>query len=77
MRNQKTFKRLTTRSLFAGALAVCLLPPDVLMAQDFSSDPPVLSLNEAIQLALLNNRSMRIAGFEVDKSKWQIADLHS
>src|SRR5262249_45750838 len=35
----------------------------------------LLTLNEAIQIALANNRSLKIATLEVDKSKWQIAEF--
>jgi len=37
--------------------------------------PHLLTLNEAIQIALANNRSLRIAALEVDKSKWEIAEF--
>ena len=71
MWNKKTFTQLQTYGLRVVMMA---LSTSVLMAQESASNPPLLSLNEAIQLALVNNRSMRIAGFEVDKSKWQIAE---
>ena len=35
----------------------------------------LLSLEEAIHLAIANNRSLQIASLEVDKSKWQIAEF--
>lgn len=35
----------------------------------------VLTLDRAIQLALASNRSIKVADFEVDKSKWQIAEV--
>jgi len=53
--------------------AVVALSTGFLQAQD-SAPAPRLSLSEAIQLALVNNRSLRVAGFEVDKSKWQISE---
>jgi outer membrane protein len=48
----------------AGTLAA-QAPPDAL---------PLLSLDQAIQLAVANNRSLKIAGLEVDRSKWQLAE---
>jgi outer membrane protein len=35
----------------------------------------VLTLDDAIQLAIANNRSLKIVSLEVDKSKWQIAEV--
>lgn len=64
MWNTKTFTRLQTYGLRVAA--VVALSASVLMAQESASNPPLLSLNEAIQLALVNNRAMRIASFEVD-----------
>ena len=37
--------------------------------------PRLLTLDEAVQLAIANNRSLKIATLEVDKSKWQIAEI--
>ena len=34
----------------------------------------LLTLDEAIQIAVANNRSLKIATLEVDKSKWEIAE---
>lgn len=42
------------------------------MAQS-SSPAPVLTLNDAIQTAIGNNRELKIANLEVEKSKWQVA----
>ncbi|HWC20455.1 MAG TPA: hypothetical protein VG498_25790, partial [Terriglobales bacterium] len=74
MCNKRTLKPLTPCRLFAYILALATLSGSTLIAQDSASAPPLLSLNEAIQLALANNRSIKVAGFEVDKSKWQIAE---
>jgi outer membrane protein len=43
------------------------------MAQDTVPAPRLLSLEEAVQIALANNRSLKIASLDVDKSPWQIA----
>ena len=42
------------------------------IAQDPASR--ILTLKEAIQIAIENNRSLRIATLEIDKSRWQIAE---
>lgn len=36
--------------------------------------PRVLTLDEAIQLAVSNNRTLKITSLEVEKSKWEIAE---
>jgi outer membrane protein TolC len=36
---------------------------------------PVLTLDDAIRLAIANNRSLKVASLEVDKSKWQVAEV--
>src|ERR1043166_900580 len=38
------------------------------------SAPRLLTLDEAIQLAVSNNRTLKVTSLEVDKSKWQIAE---
>jgi len=35
----------------------------------------VLTLEDAIRLAVTNNRSLKVASLEVDKSKWQVAEV--
>jgi outer membrane protein len=35
----------------------------------------VLTLDDAIRLAIANNRSLKVASLEVDKSKWQVAEV--
>lgn len=42
-------------------------------AQDTASPPPVLTLDQAVEFAIANNRNLKVAGLDVDKSKWQIA----
>lgn len=42
-----------------------------LSAQETASEPPpLLTLDEAIQLAIANNRPLKIAGLQVDASRW-------
>lgn len=43
------------------------------MAQQNASAAPLLTLNDAIQTALANNRELKIASLEVEKSKWNVA----
>jgi outer membrane protein len=59
-------KRFCEVVLVFWALAPC-------MAQQGASQPPLLSLNDAIQAAGANNRDLKLASLEVEKSKWQVA----
>jgi len=43
------------------------------VAQELAST--LLTLDNAIQIAIENNRSLKVAALEVDKSKWQVAEL--
>jgi len=60
-------------AVFTCLLAILLLPTAKVLAQE--STPTTLSLDEAVQLAVANNRSVKIAALEVDKSKLQIAEV--
>jgi outer membrane protein len=40
-----------------------------------ATSPRVLTLDDAIRLAVANNRSLKVASLEVDKSKWQLAEV--
>jgi outer membrane protein len=51
------------------------LSAGILAAQDLAHPPTLLTLQEATQIALANNRSLKIASLEVDKSKWQVAEV--
>ncbi len=44
------------------------------LAQEPAEDIPLLTLDEAVKLAIANNLSLKIAGLDVDKSKWQVAE---
>src|SRR5689334_20654031 len=68
-RRDGTMGSLAGRFLIAAALLT-----GVMVAQDASSAPRLLTLDDAVQLALANNRSLQIANLEVEKSKWQIAE---
>jgi outer membrane protein len=56
-------------------VAVGALSTRMIAAQDSAPASHVLTLQEAIQLAIANNRSLKIASLEVDKSKWEIAEI--
>ncbi len=53
-------------------LAVTFLSQEA-AAQDASEPAPLLTLDDAIQLAIANNRSLKIASLNIDVSKWQVA----
>lgn len=55
--------------------SVGLLSTCIAAAQEAPDSVPVLTLEQAVQLAVTNNRSVRIASLEVDKSKWQVAEM--
>lgn len=63
--------RLLIITVFLGAGPALL--PAYIRAQASSDSVPLLRLDDAIQIALTNNRDLKIASLEVDKSKWQIA----
>jgi outer membrane protein TolC len=44
-------------------------------AQEAPDPANLLTLQEAIQLGLANNRSLKIVSLEVDKSKWQVSEV--
>jgi outer membrane protein TolC len=35
--------------------------------------PPLLTLDQAIQIAITNNRSLKVASLDIEKSKWELA----
>jgi outer membrane protein TolC len=45
----------------------------LLLAEEPSGDAPVLSLSQAIQIAVDNNRPVNIAKLDIVKSKWEVA----
>lgn len=70
----KNFPRL--RSTLAQMLSVALLAVTAagVSAGQETSSPHVLTLDDEIRLGVANNRSLKIASLEVDKSKWQVAE---
>jgi outer membrane protein TolC len=70
--------RLCRSSMKARFLFVCIaiaLCVGIVAAQETASTAQVLTLDEAIAIAIANNRSLRVAMLEVDKSKWRIAEV--
>jgi outer membrane protein len=44
------------------------------VAQQSATEAQVLTVDQAVQTAILNNRSLKIASLDIDKSKWQTAE---
>ncbi len=57
------------------ACMVTLLCCGAMGAQDSGAATQLLTLDDAIRLAVANNRSLNVARLEVDKSRWQIAEV--
>lgn len=55
-------------------LGLAMLTAPWLRGQQDADQVPVLTLNEAVEIALANNRDLKIANLEVEKSKWQVAE---
>src|ERR1700677_4962136 len=45
----------------------------LLLGEELPGDAPVLSLSQAIQVAMENNRPVNIAKLDIVKSKWAVA----
>jgi outer membrane protein TolC len=43
--------------------------------RDAATTPALLKLEDAVQIAVANNRTLKIATLEIDKSRWQIAEV--
>jgi outer membrane protein TolC len=72
MSSQSVFARFSIALLTCVAI-IALFSTSNVRAQEAA--PRVLTLDEAIQIAVTNNRSLKIVSLEVDKSKWQIAEV--
>lgn len=57
---------------FLLVVLVTLVSGQFSLAAEGADSPPLLTLDQAIQVAIANNRSLRIASLDVDKSKWQV-----
>src|SRR5262245_46095551 len=58
---------------FSRLVLILFLACSSLMAQ--TAAPRILTLDEAVELAVKNNLSLRIATLEIEKSKWEVAEL--
>ena len=65
----------TFKSVIGLVVIACIVSDGRTVAQETPSDPPLLTLQEAIQLGMANNRTLRIASLELEKSKWEIAEF--
>src|ERR1044071_7501832 len=63
---------MRTRLFITLAITAALLT-GMISAQD--SAPRTLTLDEAIHLAISNNRSLKITSLEVDKANWKLAEV--
>lgn len=62
-----TYSALCALALFAAGV----------LAQEQVPTSPLLTLDEAIQLAIANNRPLKISQLEVEKSNWQLKDTRT
>ena len=62
-----TIRGLVTVTVLCAAIAA--------IAEEPADAPPLLTLDDAVQTALANNNSLKIAGLDVDKSKWGVASM--
>src|SRR5215469_3343631 len=65
--------RALGRTVSAGLLATLLLTAICVAAQENSVSPPLLTIDQAIQTAIANNVSLKIAFLDVTKSNWEVA----
>ena len=54
-------------------IASTAITGSVLLAQD-TVDVPVLTVDQAVEIAIANNRGLKIAHLDIDKSKWQVSE---
>ena len=63
----------STKPLGWAIAATAFLTGMLCRAQETAGDAPVLSLSQAVQIALEHNRPVIIAKLDIDKSKWTLA----
>jgi len=61
------------KSLSRAVAGTALMTGIMLLGQEPTSEVPVLSLSQAIQIAVDNNRPVNMAKLEIVKSKWEVA----
>src|SRR5215469_3762720 len=60
------------KSLFHTFLVLSILLLSAVAA--WPEDPlPVLTLDQAVQIAIANNRSLKVSSLDIEKSKWELA----
>ena len=62
-----------TKPLGWAIAGTALMAGMLLPGQETSGDAPVLSLSQAVQIALDNNRPVNIAKLDITKSNWEVA----
>jgi outer membrane protein len=62
------------KGLVCSIATACIFATGIVSAQEPAHTEPTLSLDEAVQLAIANNPSLRAASLEVEKSRWQLAE---
>src|ERR1700731_2249682 len=60
-------------ALFAGLAGVAFLCAPNIRAQDFPVSAPRLTLNQAIEISIADNLTLKIAGLEINKAKFDVA----
>ncbi len=73
---QRSRRWLAKLRLLSPCIALLsVLSSGIMAAQESASTARLLTLEEAIQLAIANNRALQIATLDVDKSTWEIAEF--
>ena len=62
-----------TTALFAGLAVVAFLCAPNIRAQDLPDSAPLLTLNQAIEISIADNLTLKIAGLEINKAKFDVA----
>ena len=60
-------------ALFAGLAVVAFLCAPNIRAQDLPDSAPRLTLNQAIEISIADNLTLKIAGLEINKAKFDVA----
>lgn len=62
-----------TKQLVWAVAGTALMAGMLLLGEETSGDAPVLSLSQAVQIALDHNRPVNIAKLDITKSNWEVA----
>jgi outer membrane protein len=65
--------RALSRTICLMLAAAFVFATRFLAAQEAAPVPPLLTVDQAVQIAIANNVALKIANLDVDKSKWQVA----